>query len=147
MLREISFSLLSEGRSIRLRADGYSMYPSIKPGSVINVEPYLSGSEPALGDIVAWGGEPGMVVHRIVSIERDNNNMYYVTRGDSTLTEDPPVNPAQIAGKVVRVEYRGKEKKIKNSKPCSLSYSLNRLRIWIILKIKRLLTYSRRDSL
>ena len=39
IVKEIGFSLLAEGKIIRIRADGYSMFPAIMPGSVIMIEP------------------------------------------------------------------------------------------------------------
>ena len=41
VLKEIGFSLLAEGKTIRVKAEGFSMYPSIKPGSVIFIEPFI----------------------------------------------------------------------------------------------------------
>jgi len=140
MIREISFSILSEGKNIRLRAEGYSMYPAIKPGSVIHIEPYPEGTEPSEGDIIAWGRESGMVVHRLISKIIDGQGTYYITRGDSNLAEDHPVNPDQVAGRVVRIEYRGKEKKVRREKPWRLRYRINRARTWIIQKTSKIKT-------
>ncbi len=137
-LREVSFSLLSEGRVIRLRADGYSMYPAIRPGSVITIEPYPAGTGPVVGEIAAWGSESGMVVHRLVRISGESGEMLCITRGDSNLYPDPPVKPEDIAGRVVKIEYRGKEKKIKSGRPCSMSYRINRAIIWFIHKTRRI---------
>lgn len=138
ILREISFSILSEGKSIKLRAEGYSMYPAIKPGSTIHIEPYPEGNEPSEGDIIACGSESGMVVHRLIRKAKDEGGTYYVTRGDSNLSEDHPVTPDRVAGKVVMIEYRGKEKRVRREKPSRFKYRVNRMMVWLILNIKKI---------
>ena len=44
VLKEIGFMLLAEGKTLKVKAEGYSMYPSIKPGSVIYIEPFGEGN-------------------------------------------------------------------------------------------------------
>ena len=139
VLRDLGFSLLAEGKVLKIKADGYSMYPSIRPGSVIFIEPLEEESGPVPGEIIAWKRESGFVVHRLVRIVREGNEIKYFTRGDSCGYEDQPVTRELIAGKVVRVENR-KNKLIAGShllrKPC---YYINRLVVWLILKTKRIL--------
>lgn len=143
VLKEIGFSLLAEGKTIRVKAEGLSMYPSIKPGSVIFIEPLNKNIRPVPGEIIAWKREAGFVVHRLVgSFEKDNSE-FIVTRGDSSLAEDEPVISEQIAGKVIRVENpEGKpvpEKQYLNKNP---NYAFNRFLVRIIsqfYRVKRLL--------
>jgi signal peptidase I len=138
ILKDIGFTLLAEGKTIRVKAEGISMYPSIKSGSVIFIEPLTAGTEPGRGEIIAWKRDSGIVVHRLVSTYITKHQKYYVTRGDSSLTEDEPVLIEQIAGKVVRVENsEGKSvspEKYINKKP---NYSLNRLLVRIISQFYR----------
>jgi len=138
ILKDIGFTLLAEGKTIRVKAEGISMYPSIKSGSVIFIEPLKEGTEPVRGEIIAWKRDSGIVVHRLVSTYITKHQKYYVTRGDSGLTEDEPVLIEQIAGKVVRVENpEGKSvspEKYINKKP---NYSLNRLLVRIISQFYR----------
>jgi signal peptidase I len=136
ILKEIGFSLLAEGKTIRVRAEGFSMYPSIKPGSVIFIEPFREGMEPSSGDIIAWKREAGFVVHRLVKIYLHKHQKYFITRGDSIMAEDEPVLFDDIAGKVIRVENpQGKAvpaESFINKKP---NYSLNRFLVRIISQI------------
>lgn len=133
IIRDISFTLLAEGRSVKIKADGYSMYPAIKPGSLIYIEPQSIGSTPVPGDIVAWKRKSGFIVHRLVRIIKKDTETFFITRGDSCLREDQPVAAGDIAGRVVRVEDRKgfsvKENISLNSCP---NYRLNRL---IVLSI------------
>jgi signal peptidase I len=139
VLRDIGFSLLDEGKTIRVKAEGISMYPSIKSGSVIFIEPFRQGTEPVPGEIIAWKRDSGIVVHRLISIYRQKNQKYYVTRGDSSLVEDEPVLSEQIAGRVIRVENsEGKPvppEKYINKKP---NYSINRFLVRIISQFYRI---------
>ena len=139
VLKEIGFSLLAEGKTLKVKAEGISMHPSIKSGSVIFIEPFKQGTEPVPGEIIAWKRDSGIVVHRLVSTYKAKMQKYYVTRGDSSLVEDEPVLYDQIAGKVVRVENpEGKPvppEKYINKKP---NYGFNRFLIRIISQIYRI---------
>jgi len=80
------------------------MYPAIKPGSVIYIEPFGEGNRPVPGEIIAWKKESGFVVHRFVRFLKEEEEIQFITRGDSCLNEDDPVTFDQLAGRVVRVE-------------------------------------------
>ena len=138
VLKDIGFMLLAEGKTIRVRADGMSLYPSIKSGSVIFIEPYEPGAKPRPGEIIAWKRDAGIVVHRLVHVYDQKMQKHFVTRGDSCLADDDPIVFDQIAGKVVRIEYpEGKPvppRKYAGIKP---NYRLNRIFVRIISQIYR----------
>lgn len=139
VLKEVGFSLLAEGKTIRVRAEGFSMYPSVKPGSVIFIEPLKKEPEPVHGEIIAWKKEAGFVVHRIVRIFDKDNHRYYVTRGDNSIAEDEPVLSDEVAGKVVRVENAaGKAVKQDVLLDKNPNYRLNRFLVRIISQIYRI---------
>ena len=139
VLKDIGFRLLAEGKTIRIKAEGISMYPSIKSGSVIFIEPFEQGVLPVHGDIIAWKRDSGIIVHRLISIYRQKNQTYFVTRGDCSLAEDEPFLFDQIAGKVVRIEKpEGKPvspSKYINKKP---NYPFNRFLVRIISQFYRI---------
>ncbi len=135
IVKDISFSLLEEGISVKVRADGYSMYPSIRPGSLIHIEP-LRNELPGPGDIVAWKRSSGFVVHRLVRIEGTGSSITFITRGDSCMNEDQPVKT--LAGKVVRIEdENGNIERIGN-KDTIPSYRFNRGMVMCILILKKI---------
>ena len=139
LVRDLGFSLLAEGTILKIKANGYSMYPSIKPGTTIFIEPLEDYSNLLPGEIIAWKRESGFVVHRFVRSERRGNDIIYYTRGDSSKFEDKPVTRDQIAGKVVRIENENngiKEGSQRISNPC---YFLNNLNVNIIIILKRIL--------
>jgi signal peptidase I len=145
VLKEIGFRLLSEGKIVRIKAEGFSMYPSIKPGSVIFIEPYRKDVSPVPGEIIAWKRESGFVVHRVVRCYEKDAIIYFVTRGDSSMAEDEPVLFDNIAGKVIRVEYpEGNPVHESHYLDKNPNYSFNRFKVWIILqfsRVKRVFTH------
>ena len=59
-----------------------------------------------VGDNVTYIGQKSnlnglIITHKIVSIRKDNNDYYYVTKGTSNEVEDPEIAYSQIYGKVV----------------------------------------------
>lgn len=141
ILKNVGFHLLSEGRTIRIKAHGYSMYPCIKPGSVILIEPTKFKGDPVPGEIIAIFRGNGLIVHRLIKIIKKGEADYYIARGDSNAWADNPVTIGKIAGRVVRAEYGDAEVLADvriNTKP---AYFLNRFRVICIIlwkKVKKL---------
>lgn len=139
IIRDIGFSFLSEGKILKVRADGFSMYPSIRQGAVIFIEPLAEGTDPVPGEIIAWKRESGFVVHRLIRILKTSDDIEYITRGDSSTYEDQPVRKDQIAGKVVRID-QGKERiETEQELIRKPAYFYNRLILWILLRTKKVL--------
>lgn len=138
ILKNVGFALLEEGKTIRIKAHGYSMYPSIKPGSVLLIEPIALKGKPVPGEIIAIKREQGLIVHRLVRIVSKGGITSYIARGDSNALEDAPVMQGKIAGRIVGAEPTGE-----NPVPADISvntktnYYLNRLKvIGIVLEKK-----------
>ncbi len=139
LLKEIGFTLLAEGKTLKVRADGYSMYPTIRPRSVIYIDFPGKGADFAPGEIIAWKRDSGFVVHRLISTYVADGKKFCITRGDSSLYDDDPVPFEQIAGRVTMIESPdGKTVQaaiLKNKKP---NYRCNRFLLRIILQFSRL---------
>jgi len=130
IIKNIGLTLLSEGKTIRIKAHGYSMYPCIKPGSLILIEPINLKGPPRAGEIIAIRRENGLVVHRLIRTVVINGVTCYIARGDSNAYADDPVKPEMIPGRIVGAETTG-ENLVKadiriNSNP---KYILNRIRV------------------
>ena len=135
----MSLALLSEGKTIRIKAHGYSMYPAIKPGSLILIEPITRKGNPVRGEIVALKREQGLVVHRVMRREIINGIIYYITKGDSNARADSAVTIDKIAGRIVKSEPTGENPvpadiRI-NTKP---NYFYNRIRVIGIFIMKKI---------
>jgi len=108
-LRELVSRLLEEGISIRIPADGYSMFPAIHPGDAIRISPVNDPGTLSRGEIVAWKREHDLVVHRLISIKCLEDRMVFITRGDSSMNSDQPILPELLAGRVTMIEKKGKK--------------------------------------
>jgi signal peptidase I len=133
IVKDISLSLLAEGKTIRIKAHGYSMYPCIKPGSLVLIEPLKIKGLPVPGEIIAIRRENGLIVHRLSKIINRNGITTYIARGDSNATADNPVKIDKIVGRIVRAETTGENQSLAdiriNTKP---HYFRNRLRVIFI---------------
>ncbi len=81
------------------------MYPSIREGELIAVEP-VEASDVKLADIVLYRSERGLIAHRVVSSSQDAR--IFRLRGDASLSCDQPVEAEQILGRVVGVQRNGR---------------------------------------
>ena len=119
------FSLMLEetlyrGNSIRFRAPGDSMYPTICDGDLITVQP-IKPSDIIIGDIILYRHESGITVHRVMRIIKrsekysrsapkgpqdrsSSETLQFSFRGDAAIVLDNPVSADQILGKVVSIE-------------------------------------------
>ena len=138
-LRELVSRLLEEGNSIWIPAEGYSMFPAIRPGEAILISPIPDSLSLREGEIIAWKRERDLVVHRIISIENLNGEVVFTTRGDSSMVADARVTKEILAGRVTLVKRRGKKiiPKFLPSIP-GWKYRLNHARV-SVLRILNLL--------
>jgi len=138
IVKDIGLTLLSEGKTIRIKAHGYSMFPCIRPGSLILIEPLNIKGLPRNGEIIAIRREAGLIVHRLAKIINKNGGTYYIARGDSNAYADNPVKIEKIAGRVIRAESTGENPVVAdisiNTKP---KYFMNRIRVIAILLLKK----------
>jgi signal peptidase I len=139
IVKDIGLTLLSEGKTIRIKAHGYSMYPCIRPGSLILIEPLNIKGMPRKGEIIAIRREAGLIVHRLVKIIKKNGTTYYIARGDSNAYADNLIKIDKIVGRIVRAESTGENPIIAdisiNTKP---KYFRNRIRVIGILLLKKI---------
>jgi len=131
---DVSTELLRQGQSVRFRAPGLSMHPTIKEGETITVAP-VALFNIKRGDILLYIVGRKIIAHRVVRIKREKSNsishslanfaiqstpdssthskalnpqLVFILCGDASLTCDDPVETQQILGKVVSVEKRGR---------------------------------------
>ncbi len=138
-LKDIGFTLLSEGTILKIKACGYSMFPAIEPGSTIYIEPFSQENVPVAGEIIAWKRDSGFVVHRIVRKLNEGERTLYITRGDSCMHEDQPVPEDQIAGKVIKIQNnRGILLTRSLTSDHNPLYPVNRVLVWFVLRFNRI---------
>ncbi|MDE6340985.1 MAG: S24/S26 family peptidase [Muribaculaceae bacterium] len=103
-------SLLAEGKSVRIRAKGDSMLPSIHSGDILTIVP---AKEIGMHDVVLAGvdGER-YVVHRVVDISGSR----IILMGDSNLYAREECRREDVYGKVTGVVHDGRELDIYSAK-------------------------------
>jgi signal peptidase I len=109
---KLSQRLLNRGALLRFQAQGRSMYPFIKHGDIIVIEP-RNGSYVSMGDVIFYRRSDGSTTaHRLVKINDRKDNMVLLTKGDALKYTDAPITPAQVMGQVIMIEGRGRKLKL-----------------------------------
>ncbi|HZO87610.1 MAG TPA: S24/S26 family peptidase [Chthonomonadaceae bacterium] len=90
-------ALRRRGRTV-VRVQGRSMYPTLRNGTRVEVQP-VAYDELAVGDLVVFYDGRGIVCHRLI---RKAHRLCYL-KGDTNLWADPPVVWSQVLGRVTRL--------------------------------------------
>lgn len=85
----------------RLRVQGTSMLPSLRPGDLLRIE-RRAPAEIEAGAIVLYLREQRLFAHRVLRKEAGSGVL--VVRGDRLARPDPPVRPQELLGEVTWVE-------------------------------------------
>jgi hypothetical protein len=100
---DLAAEILRESGSLRLRAWGSSMLPSIWPGDILNIQ-RRELKQIAAGETAVFFPGSRMTAHRVVS----HHCTFLVTQGDSVPQPDAPVTAENLLGVVVSIERGGK---------------------------------------
>jgi signal peptidase len=136
MFFNVTVDLLKSGQSVRFQAPGRSMTPTIRENETITIDP-VSASTVQKGDIVLYSNKTGVIAHRIVRIEKNDASLapnLFILRGDASITDDKPVAPGQVLGKVVSVERGGRSIAL-----CGMKAKTKRMTRLMASRLKRLL--------
>ena len=99
---DLAAEVLLGGGTIRLRAWGASMLPSIWPGDLLTIE--SAAAEPAVpGDIVVILQESRFVIHRLIRMEEYSDRTLCLTRGDAVSHDDPSAPASGLLGRVASI--------------------------------------------
>ncbi|RLC75507.1 MAG: hypothetical protein DRI61_14775 [Chloroflexi bacterium] len=89
---------------LRLRVQGRSMSPSLRPGDQVIVErSRIEDLRP--GDVILVRGRAGLFLHRFFGLTSQGE---LLTQGDASLSPDPPWPPEAFVGKATGVERDGR---------------------------------------
>lgn len=136
-LHRLGSDLLAEGLTVRITATGYSMFPAIRQGDIIEIVPVGTGAMPAVGEVVALRRDNDFVVHRFLGTFEKDGRRWLFTRGDSVLRADEPFPVEALAGRVVTIS-RGR-RIWRNPLPRrNVPYRWNRLMVMVLLVWRRL---------
>lgn len=103
--------LLRDGNIIRIKPQGFSMYPLFIPGrdeALIQQVPIASLKR---NDVALYRRDQGiLVLHRIVRVTSEG---YYMT-GDNQYEIEGPLRPNQFKGRLIAFVRNGREISVKN---------------------------------
>jgi signal peptidase I len=103
----VARQVLSEGHVLKFCAQGSSMWPFIRPGDLLSIQP--ENSKLSIGDVVlAVQTDHRWLVHRITQICQVEGSLAIVTRGDALAHTDPPVPVSQVLGRLESLERKGR---------------------------------------
>jgi hypothetical protein len=101
-------ALLGGGHSVRFRAPGWSMHPTIRNGEAITVVP-IGRSPVRVGDVVLYRRGHAAIAHRVVRVRSAcGRSVGFVLRGDAAYSCDRPIELAQVLGRVSAIERDGR---------------------------------------
>lgn len=90
---------IAQGQSFRFQARGGSMWPTIKDGELLHIQP-IGKNSLRRGDIVLFNQGGRLKAHRIVALQTE----HVVTRGDACADSDGLVPQSDILGLVTAKE-------------------------------------------
>jgi signal peptidase I len=130
--------LLKKGNSAEISASGYSMFPTLRPGDRVLVNPITENISPVPGDILIIKADNILVLHRLIEIRKnEEGNKVFFTRGDSMNESDPAVTGDQIVGIANSFTRNNKQRLLRSRIPAKRGYKFNRGMLWIWGKVKR----------
>ena len=98
----LAAEMLRCGGTVRLRAWGASMLPSVWPGDLLTIQS-AAHDEVVPGDIVLVTRDNRFFVHRLVETRQDGDCFSWITKGDSMPQNDSPAAASELLGRVVGI--------------------------------------------
>lgn len=99
--QELSHALRKEaiknGHAVQTLASGYSMFPFLRKGDLLTVEP-VSMDKIKRGDVVVFENEDRWIAHRVIKIRSNTEGLEFLLRGDTCIAFDPVVNKENYIG-------------------------------------------------
>lgn len=104
---ELAGEVLRSFGSLRFRATGWSMLPSVWPGDTLVIE-RVTADQVRVGDVMLVGRDGRLCAHRVVSVAESCGSPRWITQGDANSTPDQPVCGGEMLGRVSYLIRGGK---------------------------------------
>src|SRR5512146_278253 len=101
---ELVRDLVAQNGAAQVRVYGCSMLPAVWPGDILHIQ-RTPAERLAVGQIVMFYRDGGLVAHRICEISRAPWS--FITQGDHLPIPDSPVRPEELIGLAVAITRRG----------------------------------------
>ncbi|HYR02947.1 MAG TPA: S24/S26 family peptidase [Syntrophobacteria bacterium] len=137
LFAEVCGDLLTHGFSVRFRAPGWSMHPTIRDGEIITAEP-VAPAQVKTGEVVLYRVGEALLAHRVVGLRRPDGCPRLLVRGDAPGAQIEGVTAGQILGRVVCAARGQKIVRLSTAKARVLWFVRHmgyRLRRWLANRI------------
>ena len=104
--------IIRQGRSVQIQASGYSMFPFLRKGDLLTVDPVLM-EKIRRGDIVVFEMGEKWIAHRVIKLRTSAENLEFLLRGDTCIAFDPVVYNGNYIGVITVFSRKQSEKNIK----------------------------------
>jgi signal peptidase I len=105
--QELSHALRKEaiknGHAVQTLASGYSMFPFLRKGDLLTVEP-VSMDKIKRGDVVVFESDEKWIAHRVIKIRNGAGGLEFLLRGDTCIEFDPVVDKENYIGHISSCE-------------------------------------------
>ena len=98
---------LRMGTRVRFRAEGNSMYPTIRDGEAITIAA-VSADEVVRGDVLLCRHNQRVLAHRVVAVTARGRDRVFHLRGDAKAGCDEPIAAGDVMGRVISVCRNGR---------------------------------------
>lgn len=134
-LIEMVKTALQNGQEITITANGWSMYPCLRPSDVVKIHP-TPFSDLKFGDIIAFQRKQQLIVHRYIAKN--------TSQGDACLHSDEPITPTNYIGKIIAFQREKSTMKTIDRldfwKNCIAYFGkIGRFFNWMLLRIRLIL--------
>jgi signal peptidase I len=124
--------ILRAGHTLRMAAEGISMFPWIRHGDIVTIRP-TRASEIMVGDVVVRRAGQKLVAHRLIARKWSGGLPVLVVKGDFVSTPDRLMLPCQLLGRVVSIERRSRIIRLDTPQRRFFNWSLAVLSTWFHL--------------
>lgn len=102
---------IQKGHSVQTLASGYSMFPFLKKGDILTVEP-VPMEMIKRGDVVVFERGEKWIAHRVIKIRVCAEGLEFLLRGDTCIAFDPVVKKNNYVGTVKVFNRKKVEKQV-----------------------------------
>jgi len=110
-LHDFVETLLDDNHLLRIKMQGFSMYPTLKAGDVGIVEK-CQAEDLKIGDIVVFKSNHKLVAHRLIEIRINNGIQIFIAKGDNNPKKDAPFTSEALLGKINSFQRKNREIKM-----------------------------------
>jgi signal peptidase I len=130
----LAVETLRDRNTVRLRAWGTSMLPSVWPGDLLTIES-AAYDEVIPGDIVLVLRNQRPFIHRLIQKRMTEDCISWITRGDAMPHNDPPIAATELLGRVTCVG-RGNRSFVPSRQVSQLNFAVG----WTLFRYQRFLS-------